>query len=70
MASASPVPSSAPDAIEKGHEADSNAETSSPKVATFDFSSIDEKKLIRKLDWALVPWVSSETTANSIAIGN
>lgn len=22
-----------------------------------DFSSIDEKKLLRKLDWALVPWV-------------
>ncbi|KAF8507966.1 MFS general substrate transporter [Hysterangium stoloniferum] len=32
--------------------------TDSP-TPEFDFSSIDEKKLVRKLDWALVPWVIS-----------
>ena len=27
------------------------------QVAELDTSGIDEKKLVRKLDWALVPWV-------------
>ncbi|GJJ11312.1 hypothetical protein Clacol_005544 [Clathrus columnatus] len=30
-----------------------NSETTKPE---YDFSTIDEKKLLRKLDWALVPW--------------
>ncbi|KIJ55289.1 hypothetical protein M422DRAFT_23900 [Sphaerobolus stellatus SS14] len=28
------------------------------KDVTYDFSDIDEKKLKRKMDWALLPWVS------------
>lgn len=34
-----------------------NSETANVDVE-HDFSTIDEKKLLRKLDWALVPWLS------------
>ena len=51
MASSSPTSSS--NEIEKP-PIDSKLE----KVTELDESDIDEKKLVRKLDWALVPWVS------------
>lgn len=39
---------------------ESSTDTSLTKEdpSEFDFSSIDEKKLLRKLDWVLVPWLS------------
>ncbi|KAF8497681.1 MFS general substrate transporter [Gautieria morchelliformis] len=43
-----------------GHDVEKSAIQHAESISTneIDLSGIDEKKLLRKLDWALVPWVS------------
>lgn len=52
--------SSAEKASKADHIEASAGQVQDPNVyrPDIDTSSVDEKKLIRKLDWALVPWLS------------
>lgn len=43
--------------VEKSGLKQQDASVSS-EPAGYDFSDIDEKKLVRKMDWFLLPWVS------------
>lgn len=52
----SPAGSSTHISVEK-HDVQEKLNTS-PYQADVEVHDIDEKKLIRKLDWALIPWLS------------
>ncbi|KIJ54474.1 hypothetical protein M422DRAFT_240540 [Sphaerobolus stellatus SS14] len=52
--SASPSPSASSHDLEK-----SGDQLQAVEDVTYEFSDIDEKKLKRKMDWALLPWCES-----------
>ena len=43
---------------ERVEDQDAPKDAQEPYLAHIDVSGIDEKKLLRKLDWYLVPWLS------------
>lgn len=56
-----PSPSSSSSAIEKGRVLISDGEVREPALASDNSNSepeINEKKLLRKIDFALIPWLS------------